>query len=232
MIGVGLFEFFSLIEKKHIPIYKYFGILVGILIPVVVYLEIELTTGWELLFMVAICLAIFVLQLARPKSDKAIIGVSTTIFGIFYISWFFSFVIKLKLMPYGTGLVAFLILVTKMGDIGSYIVGSAIGRKTLIKRISPKKTWEGAVGGFVFSMLTAYLAKPIMPYADTFHILLLGGLLAVASQVGDLYESLIKRDCEVKDSGKLFPGLGGMLDIIDSALFTAPIFYFYVKFLL
>ena len=78
------------------------------------------------------------MQLVRRESDQAITGVSTTIFGIFYISWFFSFIIKLKLLPHGAGLVGFLVLVTKMGDIGSYLVGSNLGRHALIKRISPK----------------------------------------------------------------------------------------------
>jgi len=231
MIAAGLLEFFGLIEKKRIPIFKYFGTLIGILIPIAVYLDFELTTGWELFFMVAICFAIFILHLIKKESDQAVIGVSTTVFGIFYISWFFSFLIKLKFFPGGAGLVAFLVLVTKVGDIASYLVGSSLGRHTLIKRISPKKTWEGAVGGFVCSVVTAFLARRLIPYTGSLQIILLGALLGIAAQVGDLYESLIKRDCKVKDSGALFPALGGVLDIIDSILFTAPIFYFYIKFL-
>jgi len=232
IIAAGLYEFFSLVEKKQIPIYKYFGIFLGILIPISAYLEVDLTKGWELFFMVAVCFMVFIMQLARKEKDHAITGVSTTLFGIFYISWFFSFIIKLKFLPAGTGLVGFLVLVTKAGDIGAYIAGSTFGKHALIKRISPKKTWEGAIGGFICSVAVALAAKGLIPHVSILQIILLGGLLGISAQVGDLYESLIKRDCQVKDTGKTFSALGGTLDIIDSILFTAPIFYFYARFML
>lgn len=232
MIAVALFEFYSMIEKKEVYAYKYFGILLGIAIPLSIYLEFQLTRGWEFLFIAATCLFLFMMQLARRESDQAVLSVSTTIFGIFYVSWFFSFIIKLKLLPAGAGLVAFLVLVTKASDMGAYAFGTLFGRHTLIQRISPKKTWEGAVAGFLASLLVAHLARKLAPQVPAAHIWYLGISLGVIAQIGDLYESLLKRDCQTKDASGLFPGLGGMLDVVDSILFTAPIFYFYVKFFL
>ncbi|MDD5270811.1 MAG: phosphatidate cytidylyltransferase, partial [Candidatus Omnitrophica bacterium] len=133
MTGMALYEFYSLVEKKGIPIFKTSGISIGLLVPLSIFFTFEPTKGWELLFIIAVLLTIFILQFTRRENSNAIFGVSTTIFGILYISWTFSFMLKLKLMenpafPSGSLLVAFLLLVTKMGDIGAYIVGTYIGK--------------------------------------------------------------------------------------------------------
>ena len=237
MIAFALKEFYALVERKGIFIFKISGILIGILVPVSIFLEFEPTKGWELIFIIAVLLAIFILQFTRRESDQAIVGVSTTIFGILYISWTFSYLMKLKLiepdgLPEGSLLVAFLLLVTKVGDIGAYFVGTYFGKHSLIPRISPKKSVEGAVGGFLFSVAAAVASKSFLPSVPVYHLLILGCLLGILAQVGDLTESLIKRDSQVKDSAALIPGLGGVLDLIDSILFTAPTLYFYaLKFL-
>ena len=125
----------------------------------------------------------------------------------------------------------FLVLVTKMGDIGAYLVGSAFGKHSLIPRISPNKTVEGSIGGVVASVIVSL----IMAYGMDIHTLIDRGILAtiafgivvaVASQVGDLTESLIKRSADTKDSGDLLPSFGGVLDLIDSFLVAAPVAYF------
>ena len=234
MIAAALYEFYSLVEKKGVAIFKISGIAIGIIVPLSIFFSFEPTNGWELLFIIAVLLAIFILQFTRKESNQAIVGVSTTIFGILYISWTFSFLMKLKMisepyLPSGSLLVAFLILVTKSGDIGAYFIGTAFGKHHLIPRISPKKSVEGAVGGFIFSVAFAVLSKYYLPTIPVFHLVILGCLLGILAQVGDLSESLIKRDCQVKDSAGLIPGLGGILDLIDSILFTAPTLYFYVK---
>lgn len=228
LIGVGLYEFYTMIEKKGIFIYKYFGILIGMFIPLSIYYRFEPTKGWELFFITTATLIFFILQFIRKDSSQAIVGISTTLFGIFYVSWFFSFLIKIKFLPEGTLLVSFLLLVTKLGDVGAYITGTNFGRRFLITRISPKKTLEGAIGGFIFSLSAAAISKLYLKDIDLIHLLALGGLLGVLAQVGDLCESLIKRDCGVKDSGAYLPGLGGVLDIIDSIIFVGPIFYYYI----
>jgi len=128
--------------------------------------------------------------------------------------------------------IAFLILVTKATDVGAYLIGKKFGKTLLIPRISPKKTKEGALGGLIFGSVTALLFGKLLTGMEYYHILFLGLLLSIIGQVGDLAESLFKRDFDVKDSSHSLPGLGGVLDVIDSLLFTAPIFYFYIKILL
>ncbi|OGX00375.1 MAG: hypothetical protein A3I73_03380 [Omnitrophica bacterium RIFCSPLOWO2_02_FULL_45_16] len=231
MIGCALWEFFGLAEKKGIFVYKYFGIFVGMLVPIIIYFQLG-TEGYfamEPFSIVIACLLIFVLLFIRRENSQSLASVAVTMFGLLYIAWFFSFFIKLKFLPQGALLVSFLILVTKMGDVGAYFVGKLFGKHSLILRISPNKTVEGTIGGLMFSIAAALLGKLYLPNFSHLHLLLLGLLLGILAQVGDLAESLIKRDCAVKDSGNNISGFGGMLDVIDSLLFTAPIFYFYVK---
>ncbi len=235
----GLYEFFYLIKKKGIPIYSYVGIFIGILLPASIYTRFELTKKWELLFILVAFLLILLMQFARKDNSNAVVGIATTLFGILYVSWFFSFLIKIRfILPSpdgcasqaGINLLGFIILVTKMGDIGALLIGSRLGKHPLIPRISPNKSVEGCLGSFLFSTAAALVAKPLLPNIfSTIHVASLGAFFGGIGQLGDLSESLIKRDCHVKDSGKLLPGMGGVLDIIDSLLFTAPAFYMYIS---
>lgn len=233
MIGLALWEFFSLAEKKGIFVYKYFGVLVGMLVPIILYFQLGVEGYFtaEPFFIVIACLFTFVLLFIRRENSQSLSSVAVTMFGLLYIAWFFSFFIKLKFLPNGSLLVAFLILVTKMGDVGAYFIGRSMGRHGLIPRISPNKTVEGTIGGLIASVVTALLGKFYLPNFSFAHLLILGVLLGILAQVGDLAESLIKRDCNVKDASNNISGFGGMLDVMDSLLFTTPIFYFYVKVL-
>ncbi|MCM8798194.1 MAG: phosphatidate cytidylyltransferase, partial [Candidatus Omnitrophica bacterium] len=103
---------------------------------------------------------------------------------------------------------------------------------TLIKRISPNKSKEGTLGGLLFSTLASYGIGKNFLGMGTWESIFLGLLLGGLGQLGDLCESLLKRDCQVKDSGKIFPGLGGMLDLIDSIIFAVPFFYLYASYFL
>jgi len=221
----GLYEYFTMLEKKGISIYKYFGIGIGTIIPLSIMLRFEPTKSWELLFIVLALISLILMQFKRRESSGVIVDISTTLFGILYVSWFFSFMIKIRYLPDGLGYLTALLLITKLGDIGAYLVGSRWGKKLLIPRISPKKTIEGALGGLAFSILGGLASKPLLPfgYGQLFMISL---SLGIIGQLGDFSESLLKRDCQVKDSGNIFPGMGGVLDEIDSLLFTAPVFYF------
>jgi len=233
-IGAALYEFFSIVEKKGLTVYKYFGSVIGMLIPIGIFLHLGGGhANLEPLFIVMACLFVFVRQFTRPEPAKDhLISIALTLFALFYISWFLSFFIKIRYLPGGAGLIGFLILATKSGDIGAYFVGKRFGKTPMIPRISPRKTREGAAGGLLFSVAFAAISKPLLGDVPFYHALLLGLLLGVIAQVGDLAESLFKRDFDAKDSGRNLPGLGGVLDVIDSLLFTTPIFYFYVKLLL
>jgi phosphatidate cytidylyltransferase len=232
-IGLGLNEFFEMVRKKGIFVYSYFGTITGIILPIVIYLKYGgFATDLEPFLIVVISLFVFILQFTRKDNSQALSAISITLLGILYISWFFSFMIRLKFLPQGAYFVSFLLLVTKTGDIGAYFIGSALGKHNLIPRISPKKTVEGTLGGFFISIIAAFLAKGLLPGSSLVDLIVLGILLGVLSQIGDLSESLIKRDCQAKDAATYLPGLGGVLDVIDSLLFTTPIFYFYVRMFL
>ncbi|MCM8790533.1 MAG: phosphatidate cytidylyltransferase [Candidatus Omnitrophica bacterium] len=234
MIGMALAEYFEIAEKKGVEVYKHFGIIIGMCVPITVYFQKGLEGYFTLepFFLVIACLFIFVLQFTRRDGSQALASISVTLFGLLYIAWFFSFFIKLKFMPDGALLVAFVILVTKIGDVGAYLIGGTIGKHNLIPRISPRKTVEGTIGGLICSVVAAVASKSFLPSFPYGHLLVLGFLLGILAQVGDLAESLLKRDCGVKDSGAILSGFGGMLDLIDSLLFTVPIFYFYVEILM
>jgi len=224
-IIIGLYEYFMMLEKKGINIYKYFGIGMGTIIPLSIMFRFEPTKNWELFFIVLALFSLILMQFKRRDSSGVIVDISTTLFGILYVSWFFSFMIKIRYLSGGLGFLAALLLITKLGDIGAFLVGSKWGRHPLISRISPNKTIEGSIGSLVFSILGALACKSFLPFNHV-QLLVMAISLNILGQLGDLSESLLKRDCQVKDSGNIFPGMGGVLDEIDSLLFTAPVFYF------
>jgi phosphatidate cytidylyltransferase len=148
--------------------------------------------------------------------------------GLVYIPFFLGHIILIRAWPQGAQWTLFLLAVVFFGDTAAYYVGKAIGRHKLCPRISPGKTVEGAIGGLGASLLAGYLFKtywlPILTWPLCFG---LAGLLSLVSQTGDLVESMFKRSVEIKDSGKLLPGHGGVLDRIDGLLFAAPILYYF-----
>jgi phosphatidate cytidylyltransferase len=248
---VGLWEYYSMLDVGRLPNFKMFGMLCGALMlggsfywlawrqktPEGLY---DFEIGTLLLFM----LVVFGRQMfLRVEELVPLQTMALTLFGLLYIVWPFSFVTKIVYLPprvdgHVTGhfYVLFLLLVTKFSDMGAYITGSLIGRHPLVPHISPKKTWEGFFGALAFSVGGGCGLLAVIPdrlgrlnYADA---VILGLVLGFAAIVGDLAESLVKRSCKVKDSGRFLPGIGGALDLIDSILFTAPVMFFYLRFFL
>ncbi|MBT5704708.1 MAG: CDP-archaeol synthase [Verrucomicrobia bacterium] len=171
----------------------------------------------------------------RSAGEIKLNSLAATFFGWFYVFWLLSFIGKIYYLPIvqGTWFLLYFILVTKFSDLGAYLVGSLIGKHKMAPKISPGKTWEGFGGAIVVSTLvsviTIYAAGPSLAPLKGAHAIILGVLLSGLAVVGDLVESLMKRETGVKDSGTLFPGIGGALDLIDSLLFNAPIFYIYCR---
>ena len=229
-IGLGLYEFFRLNSKDLFPkSFIILGIFCSTLLPCITYFYRPTGGLWEALFFILVLIALFLIQFMRRENQNAVALIAVTLFGIFYIGWFFTFLVKIRFLEEGYKLVAFLLLVTKSGDIGAYLIGTHLGKHPLIPRISPKKSIEGAVGGFLFSIVFAILARSFLGPMSFGVVLGAGILIGIFAQLGDLAESLVKRDYQVKDSSPFLPGLGGMLDVIDSVLFTAPIFYIYLN---
>ncbi len=171
------------------------------------------------------------------EKDGAIVDLAVSSFGLLYIAVPTGMILGIL---YSSGVdgrwwLTYLLVVTKITDVGAYFGGNLWGRRKLAPTISPKKTIEGAVVGLVCASLTSFLFHLASEYAGTFHLgvfewLFLGVILGVLGQFGDLSESLLKRDANKKDSNAL-PGIGGVLDTLDSLLFTAPIIYIYLHLL-
>ena len=163
----------------------------------------------------------------------------STVFGVVYTVIFFGFIARLMYFqadgqtPTGLFLVIYLVMVTKFSDMGAYILGVIFGKHKMIPHISPAKSWEGLVGAFLFSFAGAVLLLWLVPEKlrplDWLHGLILAPILCATAISGDLAESVLKRCTSIKDSGHKFPGIGGILDLTDSLLFTAPVFYFYLS---
>jgi len=228
-VGLGLSEFFDMILKKSVPVYKKTGIFMGLIIPLIILKPVE---EWVLAFILLAFVLFFVLEFSKKNHTDAILGISTTVFGVIYISWLGSYLLKIRQLEEGSLLVLFALLVCKASDAGAYFIGKSFGKHKLLKEISPNKSIEGAIGGFCCSVLVAVISKIYLPGISIYHLLVLGVLVGLTAQLGDLSESLIKRDCVVKDSGNLIPNQGGVLDILDSILFSAPIVYLYLKYIL
>lgn len=227
-IFIGLYEFFYMVEKKEVRLFKPFGLLVGVFIPITIYYRVSIKEGWQFLFVVIGLFLLFLLELTKKETHQTILSISATVFGIIYISWCFSFLLKIRQLPEGALLTGFLLAVTKSSDIGAYLLGKKYGKTRLLERVSPKKTFEGALGGLLTALAVGLIFSffiTSLSFLEKFFLIM---ILAIVSQLGDLFESLIKRDCEVKDSGRILPGMGGILDVIDSIIFTAPTFYLYV----
>jgi phosphatidate cytidylyltransferase len=198
----------------------------------------EFETAMLLLFLLTV---ITRQMFARLREDEPLQSMAYTLFGLLYVLWLFNFMTKIiYVVPRSeTGAVMgqfyclYLIAITKFSDMGAYLTGSLIGRHPLIPHISPKKTWEGFFGAMGFSLLASLALFKLMPghlaVLNWTHATILGLLLGFAAVIGDLAESIIKRSTGVKDSGRLLPGIGGALDLVDSLLFTAPLLFFYLR---
>jgi phosphatidate cytidylyltransferase len=195
-------------------------------------------TGAALALAVALTLAFEILPRDRSTS---LISWALTFTGAAYIGWLLSAFILLHQLdtplrggllaganiPPGAAWVMLVLAITWIQDSAAYFVGRSLGRTKMAPILSPKKSWEGFAGGLVASVLTALVAVPILGLPVGYLAAAMIGLVAgVAGPVGDLGESLIKRQVGVKDSGDLIPGHGGILDRMDSLLFTAPVVYF------
>jgi phosphatidate cytidylyltransferase len=204
----------------------------------------DFETGLLILFV----LGLFLIQLFAKTPGSGLIRIATTLLGLMYIPWLLNFIQKLHFFPamiggngheipvHGNFYVLYFILVTKFSDLGAYVTGSLIGKHKMIPRVSPGKTWEGFGGAIVIatgvSVTFAHFLSHKLFGMTLVHAIILGVLLSVSAVVGDLIESIFKREAQVKDSGGFFPGIGGILDLLDSLLFNAPLMYLYVRLVL
>jgi phosphatidate cytidylyltransferase len=248
---VGLIEFYGLVEKLGVVCFKGVGLFACLLLLVGTFLHLEgLLPGihgspsrvndFEVIFLIIFVLGLCFRQFISRSNTKGILAIATTLLGLMYVPWLLNFIQKIYLFP-GLGTdgkfyVLYFIVVTKFSDTGAYAIGSLIGRHKMIPRISPGKTWEGFAGAIAVStgasLVFAHLAGPRLVGMTWIHASILGVVLSVGAVIGDLIESIFKREAGVKDSGRFFPGIGGILDLLDSLLFNAPIMYLYLRHVL
>lgn len=247
---VGLMEFYGLVEKRGLVCFKTWGIVAGVLLMIGTFLHVTGQLGihgspsrvndFETTILILFVLGLCVRQFISKVNSAGIIAISTTLFGLMYVPWLLNFFQKINFFPgiddNGKFYVLYFILVTKFSDTGAYVVGSMIGKHKMIPRISPAKTWEGFGGAIVVatgaSLVFAHCFANQMPGMKPLHAVILGVILSSTAVIGDLIESLFKREAGVKDSGNFFPGIGGILDLLDSLLFNAPIMYLYLRHVL
>jgi phosphatidate cytidylyltransferase len=218
---IALYEFLKLAEKKKMEINLVLGLFFGALMPFSVYFSNESVV------LATASVSLFIFNFHRRLREQALLSTAVTVFGIIYVAWFFSFFIKIRHLEHGAYWAFYTLLLVKGGDAGAYFIGRKYGRVKLIEHISPNKSVEGAWAGLVTTVLLSLISKTYLPHVPMYHLFFLGLAAGILSQVGDLAESLIKRDVGVKDSGEV-PGLGGFLDVLDSLILTVPFVYCYL----
>jgi phosphatidate cytidylyltransferase len=247
---LGLIEFYDLVEQRGLVCFKSWGVLGGALLMGGTFLHCTGRLGihdsparvndFEASLLILFVIGLCVRQFVSRHNSAGLLAISTTLFGLMYVPWLLNFIQKINFFPgigeHGKFYVLYFVIVTKFSDSGAYLVGSLVGRHKLIPRISPAKTWEGLAGAIgvstAASLLFARGFAAQLPGMKPVHAVVLGVVLSLTAVVGDLIESLFKREAGVKDSGRLFPGIGGMLDVLDSLLFNAPIMYLYLRHVL
>ena len=234
VIGVGIYEFYKMVKVLGKEVYDKFGILVAITIPNLVYISNQSNYSYleqELIAVVLIVVTIFMLtyRVFKNQIKGTLEKVSYTLLGIIYVSVFFSQIINL----YFLGAVFPLILqvLVWVSDTSAGIVGVTIGRKFFkngFTEISPKKSVEGALGSIIFTglafVLIIFFYERIVgvTLGQVFMAFIMGAIISIVAQIGDLIESLFKRECGVKDSGTILMGHGGVLDRFDSMILVLP----------
>jgi phosphatidate cytidylyltransferase len=248
-------ELYGLLEDKGARPVVGFGLAAGAALPVVAYIGNEYHAT---VLMTMALIAVMIAQLRRRQVTEAMASISGTFFGVFYVGWLLSHVIPLRffterivedegietaarlgLVPQsGAFLLVYALTVVVLCDAGAYFAGRAYGKRKLAPSISPSKTVEGAIGGLLLGTVGGAAMKMIFDVlwpglSDVLSwtlVFAFGPLVAAAGMVGDLVESLLKRDAQVKDAGAMLPGMGGFLDRLDSILLGVPVMYYLMLF--
>lgn len=222
---ISYYEFSLMIQKKNAASNLSLGLFSVLMLVVNGYFNFFNSYLIVLLIVAGLSIA----ELFRNKVSP-IFNLASTLLGVFYLGLFSSALVSIREFNFSTdeyskgGLVVISILAgIWICDSAAYYIGTAFGKHKLFPRVSPNKSWEGAAAGFGFALLTLILAKDIfLDFLSWKTVFSIGLVIGTLGQIGDLIESLIKRDAEVKDSSSIIPGHGGVFDRFDSLLFSAP----------
>jgi phosphatidate cytidylyltransferase len=234
VIGIACWECLAMLEAHGARPFKGVGLVAGLAV-VWSFLDLPPEFGPELPLALLLPVTVVLAMGCRPDPAAMVQSILTTALPVVLVGLGLGFVAGLRAMPGedGQDLPMLLFVCVILADIAAYYVGSSIGRRRLAPQLSPNKSWEGAIAGLAGSMLGAFVAQVwFYQRLPVVHALILGALLGAAAILGDLSESMLKRWAGVKDSSRLLPGHGGVLDRTDSLLFAGPLLFYYYRWFL
>jgi phosphatidate cytidylyltransferase len=224
---LGLLEFYNLFSKhSFVQVSKEIGIFIGLFIfSLLVGVSLEWLPQISILFIFPLFFTLILAEMWRKK-EHPLINISVLVFGIIYvvIPFFLTIDLNLRNTSFLPNVVGMYLLIWT-NDTFAYLSGRLFGKTKLFERISPKKTWEGTIGGVIFTLVLGYIIGAYINEGDELFWIISALIIAPCAIFGDLLESLFKRSLDIKDSGKILPGHGGILDRFDAALFAIPFFY-------
>lgn len=229
--GISLTEFFHLLHQSKMHLNRAFAIVTGVLLFLVNYLVQNNTLSSNYYYLViAFVFLLFLIELFQINYNP-FYRIANTFLGILYIALPLSLFASTAFIhgSYDQTIVMGILLLLWANDIGGYIGGVSFGKHKLFERVSPKKTWEGSIGGAVFSLGIAFACAHFFPHLALKDWLILSVIIVLFGSIGDLVESLFKRSLSVKDSGNLIPGHGGFLDRFDGLFIASPFLIMYLK---
>ena len=239
LILLSLLEFYDIAKAKGLKPLTKFGTLLGLLLGVSVFISDTNQVSVFLILSLSLFFPALFLMFDSAAKDQ-LINLAVTFFGILYCGWLFSHQIMLRNLSvikgendsFGWKIIFYVFILTWILDTAAYFVGTKFGRRKLYPRISPGKTVEGAISGMVVTILSALLLQyAFFKELSFLDALALGILISIVGQLGDLIESMFKRDARIKDSSSIIPGHGGVLDRFDAIMFTVPVTYYYLIYL-
>tara|TARA_B100000809_G_scaffold47690_1_gene42378 strand:+ start:36520 stop:37338 length:819 start_codon:yes stop_codon:yes gene_type:complete len=236
IIILGIDEFYGLVKKsKTIQPIKFWGILTGLVSIITIGLIIFNMVPFKIIFIpILMIFIIFLVELYRKK-ENPFINIAYTILGLIYIVIPFAMLFHLGFYSnnnfnenYSFQIILGFFLMLWTNDTGAYLAGRFFGKHKLFERISPKKTWEGSLGGGLLTIGVAFILSVYFTNLDQSNWIVLAILVTIFGGLGDLVESMLKRSLNIKDSGNLLPGHGGILDRFDGLLLSVPFIYSYL----
>jgi len=189
--------------------------------------------GWYGLFMampVIVVAVILAIPVVRNRAQGQLQPLGLAIVGFVYFGWMFGHLAFLANSAYAYNYLGYLVLAVELNDVAAYIFGKLLGRHPLRSNISPRKTFEGAAGALAISLLLPWALYFTFPHFGAIDFIMIGLIVGVGGQLGDLVVSVIKRDLGIKDMGTVIAGHGGILDRTDSLIYVAPLFFHYVRY--
>jgi phosphatidate cytidylyltransferase len=228
-----LLEFYELVLPDKSWIEKYLGIIAGSLIYIMfaMIFSADLSLAWYY-HLIPVFLIIFIIKLFENTHNE-FSTLAFQLLGLMYITLPLVMLTKmgfLNTLDYSYGLPMGFFLLLWTSDTGAYLAGRSMGKTKLFERVSPKKTWEGSLGGLLLTLLVAYFLHNMFDDVNLRDWLIIGTLVVVFGTFGDLFESLLKRNLHINDSGTILPGHGGVLDRFDGLFLAVPAVFFYLLF--